>query len=136
MSEQALFRALDFAAMAAFIAEGKTGICYAAPGIRTDVAKALLAFAKREPNLITVHLDFDERVMRMGYGDMDAVELLRQVGINVNSSPGCARASSLSTIEDTSSRRPRSFWKLKITLRQRSTRCGCPQLKFKRRWPE
>jgi hypothetical protein len=88
MSEHTLFRALDSKAMAAFIAEAKTGICYAAPGIRTEVAKALVAFAKREPNLITVHLDFDERVMRMGYGDMDAVELLRQAGIAVNSSPG------------------------------------------------
>lgn len=88
MTEHTLFRAFDSEAMVALIAEAQKGICYAAPGIRTDVAKALVAFAEREPDLITVHLDFDERVIRMGYGDLDAVELLRKAGISVNSSPG------------------------------------------------
>ncbi|MCQ8180527.1 hypothetical protein NP603_05375 [Methylomonas sp. SURF-1] len=33
------------------------------------------------PKLITVCLDFDERVIRMGYGDFTAVELLRDTGV-------------------------------------------------------
>jgi hypothetical protein len=37
------------------------------------------------PELINVCLDFDERVMRMGFGSLAAVRMLRDVGIVVNS---------------------------------------------------
>jgi hypothetical protein len=40
------------------------------------------------PDLITVCLDFDERVMRMGFGDLAAVKTLREAGIVVNSTSG------------------------------------------------
>lgn len=41
-----------------------------------------------DPVLITVILDFDERVMRMGFGDLAAVAVLRGAGITVRSTPG------------------------------------------------
>ncbi|TNF23721.1 MAG: hypothetical protein EP325_00590, partial [Vibrionaceae bacterium] len=44
------------------------------------------------PELITVNLDFDERVMRMGYGGIAAVQVLREAGIVINSSPGLRSA--------------------------------------------
>jgi len=40
------------------------------------------------PELITVCLDFDEHVMRMGFGDLAAVKTLRDAGIAVRSTPG------------------------------------------------
>jgi len=42
--------------------------------------------------MLTVSLDFDDRVMRMGYGDIGAVSLLLDAGISVNSSPGLRTA--------------------------------------------
>jgi hypothetical protein len=44
------------------------------------------------PELIVVSLDFDERVMRMGYGDIAAVKVLRESGIVMNNSPGLRSA--------------------------------------------
>ena len=44
--------------------------------------------AKFGPECITVCLDFDERVIRMGFGDLAAVKALRDAGIAVNSTPG------------------------------------------------
>lgn len=40
------------------------------------------------PELITVCLDFDEHVMRMGFGDLAAVKTLRDAKIAVRSTPG------------------------------------------------
>ena len=42
--------------------------------------------------MLTVSLDFDDRVMRMGYGNVDAVKLLLDAGIAVQSSPGLRTA--------------------------------------------
>lgn len=44
------------------------------------------------PEMLTVCLDFDERVMRMGYGEIGAVQLLREAGISVRSAPGLRTA--------------------------------------------
>lgn len=44
------------------------------------------------PELLTVSLDFDERVMRMGYGDIAAVQVLRDAGILINNAPGLRSA--------------------------------------------
>ena len=40
------------------------------------------------PECITVCIDFDERVIRMGFGDLAATKALRDEGIVVNSTPG------------------------------------------------
>ena len=58
------------------------------PGIQMEVAHALLdVLARLGPEMLTVCLDFDERVMRMGYGSIEAVKLLRDAGIVVRSAP-------------------------------------------------
>ena len=70
-----LFRSLDSAAIAVDIRAAQHSICYAAPGIQDEPAKAMAEVAKKlGPELITVCLDFDERVMRMGFGDLAAVK--------------------------------------------------------------
>jgi hypothetical protein len=49
----------------------------------------MAALARRiGSKLITVCIDFDERVMRMGFGELSAVEILREAGIVVRSTPG------------------------------------------------
>lgn len=53
------------------------------------VAQAMIEVASRlGPETITVTLDFDERAMRMGYGSIEAVGLLRDRGIVVRNAPG------------------------------------------------
>jgi hypothetical protein len=88
MSEP-LFRSLDSAVMANDIRTAQQSVCYAAPGIQQAPASAMTEVAKRiGPELVTVCLDFDERVMRMGFGDLAAVKTLRDAGIVVRSTPG------------------------------------------------
>jgi hypothetical protein len=84
-----LFRSLDSAAIAADIRAAQHSVCYAAPGIQDEPAKAMAEVAETiGPELITVCLDFDERVMRMGFGSLTAVKTLRDAGIVVTSTPG------------------------------------------------
>jgi hypothetical protein len=85
----ALFRSLDSAAIANDIRGAERLVCYAAPGVQQEPANAMAEVARRiGPELITVCVDFDERVMRMGFGDLAAVKILRDAGIVVRSTPG------------------------------------------------
>ncbi len=93
MSTDALFCTLASADIARFIRSAKQSVCYAGPGIQKEVAQAMLEVVSRlGPEMLTVCLDFDERVMRMGYGNINAVALLRDEGIAVRSAPGLRTA--------------------------------------------
>ena len=82
MAETTLFVALSSRRIAALIDQAARHVCYAAPGIHNEPAEALVALAKRSPSVsITVNLDFDEKTLRMGYGRLEAVELLREANI-------------------------------------------------------
>lgn len=86
---QPLFEALNSERIAAEIRTAEYSVCYAAPGILNLAAEALVDVAKRiGAELITVCLDFEERVLRMGFGHLEAVQLLRDAGIEVRSTPG------------------------------------------------
>lgn len=89
MPSDALFSNLNSAAIAEAIRAAKHSVCYAAPGMQIEPAAAMKEVASRiGPELITVCLDFDERVLRMGFGDLAAVMKLREAGIAVTSTPG------------------------------------------------
>jgi hypothetical protein len=89
MMPESQFRSLDSAAIADDIVRAQRSVCYAAPGVQKEPAEAMAALARRiGPKLITVCIDFDERVMRMGFGELSAVEILREAGIVVRSTPG------------------------------------------------
>ncbi len=93
MSTDALFCTLNSDGIAHFIRSAKQSVCYAGPGIQKEVAQAMLEVVSRlGPEMLTVCLDFDERVMRMGYGTINAVALLRNGGIAVRSAPGLRTA--------------------------------------------
>lgn len=93
MSPDALFCPLTPLRIAELVRSAQQAVCYAGPGIRLDLAQVMVEVAKRLGNeMLTVSLDFDERVMRMGYGDVGAVKLLLDAGIAVQSSPGLRTA--------------------------------------------
>jgi len=84
-----LFQSLNFADMAYVISKARHSVCYAAPGIHIEVANEIAEVARRlGPELITVCLDFDEHVFRMGFGEFAAVGILRDLGINISSTKG------------------------------------------------
>ena len=88
-----LFCHLSSGIIAELIRTAKGAVCYAGPGIQQEPAKAMVEVANLiGPELITVSLDFDERVMRMGYGDIAAVQVLRDAGILINNAPGLRSA--------------------------------------------
>ena len=63
-------------------------VCYVAPGIRSGPAAALKNATERlGKDMVVVWIDFDEHVMRMGYGELEAVKTLQDAGITVNHAP-------------------------------------------------
>jgi hypothetical protein len=78
------FSYLNAQAMMALINSAKRSVAYAAPSISTDVANSIVAVANRiGSEMITVRIELSERVFRMGYGKIDAVESLIQAKIDV-----------------------------------------------------
>jgi hypothetical protein len=89
----ALFCSLTPLRIAESVRKAQQAVCYAGPGIQLDLAQAMVEVAGRlGQEMLTVSLDFDDRVMRMGYGNVDAVQLLLDAGIAVQSSPGLRTA--------------------------------------------
>ena len=67
----------------ALIHGAKGRLAVIAPGLTTAVAKALAARMKESPTLpLTVILDADAEVYRMGYGDPAALEIIREASRN------------------------------------------------------
>ncbi len=93
MTTDALFCSLSSVRIAEMVRTAQHAVCYAGPGIQPDVAQAMAETAQRlGPEMLTVSIDFDDRVMRMGYGDVGAVKVLLESGIAVQSSPGLRTA--------------------------------------------
>ena len=63
----------------ALIEGAKDRLAVIAPGLTTPVAKALATRMRELPDLsLTVILDADAEVYRMGYGDVEALEIIRE----------------------------------------------------------
>ena len=81
------------------IRNAEHSVCYAGPGIQAKPAESMIKVVEKlGPEMLTVCIDFDERVMRMGYGVIDAVKRLREAGVTVNHAPGLRSA--LVTVDD------------------------------------
>lgn len=88
MSNGTLFCHLSSKRIAKLIRAAKSSVCYAGPGIQLVSAKAMIEVAENlGPEVLTVSLDFNENVMRMGYGDIESVKRLKGAGIIVNHAP-------------------------------------------------
>jgi len=79
--------------MAKLIGAARARICYVAPGVQDAVAAAICSAIVSNPKLrISVSIDFNEAVFRMGYGSLTAVKRLKESGIEVVNSPGLRAA--------------------------------------------
>ena len=84
-----LFLSIDSKCLAHKISLAKQTVCYAGPGILEKPAEALVQLSQKiGPEMISVCLDFDEHVMRMGFGTIDAVGKLQNAGIEIRSMRG------------------------------------------------
>ena len=93
MNFDTFFCHLSSSRIVEIINRAKRTVCYAGPGVQLEPARAMVEVAKRlGPEMVTVWIDFDERVLRMGYGDIAAVKLLRDAGILVCHAPALRSA--------------------------------------------
>lgn len=89
MTQEAFFASLDSKKIADMIQKARKSVCYAAPSIQMEPAEAMADVSKTlGKDMVTLCVDFDERVMRMGYGNMTALQRLRGAGIVINNIPG------------------------------------------------
>lgn len=99
MKTNTLFCHLSSTRIAEMIRNAEHSVCYAGPGIQAKPAESMIKVVEKlGPEMLTVCVDFDERVMRMGYGVIDAVKRLREAGVTVNHAPGLRSA--LVTVDD------------------------------------
>lgn len=88
-----VFGFLNSSRIGEIVSNAKQYVCYAAPGIHIAVASAMVDVARRlGPEMLIVSVDFDERVMRMGYGDFESTKRLRDARVLVNHAPGLRSA--------------------------------------------
>ena len=80
-----LLIALDSERIARFIAKATKRIIYTAPSIHLAAAKALVEQRSLD---LTISVDFDDKVLRSGYGSLKAIEFLKRNGIAFTHSPG------------------------------------------------
>ncbi len=93
MARESMFLALNAKRIAQLISSTRERVCYVAPGVHLAVADSLCDAWKRLPTgAVDVSVDVDERVLRMGYGQIEAVERLRVVGVKLRHSPGLRTA--------------------------------------------
>ncbi len=79
------FTSLDTSKLTRIIRSAGKSVIYAAPGVRLDVAKALVEVATRlGSEMLIVCLDVSEQSLRLGFGDLAAIKLLNQHKIVVN----------------------------------------------------
>ncbi|HOX86752.1 MAG TPA: hypothetical protein PKW76_10285 [bacterium] len=84
-----LFITLSSKNIAELVNSARRFILYAAPGIQKKPAWVIANAAQRlGSGSIAVYLDFDERVLRMGFGSLEAASILRASGIEINHAPG------------------------------------------------
>ncbi|MCF7482915.1 hypothetical protein L3V31_14465 [Vibrio sp. J1-1] len=85
MEEREIFINIDSNTLVEMISVAEESIILASPGIQTNVAKALANSARTiKPEMITVCLDVNEAVFRMGYGDIRSIDILRDNNILVH----------------------------------------------------
>lgn len=83
-----LFTAVSSRKIASLVSCAKQRVIYAAPGMQPEVATALADLLQRpDPPSVTVSIDFDEHTLRMGYGSIEAVEILKHSGLEPTQSP-------------------------------------------------
>ena len=84
MMRETFFQHINSEVLCEIIAQTKKSLCYAAPGIQKIPAAEIVTLSENiGPELISVFLDIDENILRMGYGTLEAINLLRDHGITI-----------------------------------------------------
>lgn len=87
--ENTFFRQINSTEICKMVEATQSNLCYAAPGIQLEPAKFIVNLAKKIGlESIFVFLDVNENVLRMGYGELEAINILREAGIQVGSIDG------------------------------------------------
>ncbi|MEP0357402.1 hypothetical protein [Paraglaciecola sp.] len=84
MSSQAetFFTQITSQSLQLMVEQAKKSVIIAAPGIQKNVAEAILSAAKQlGSEMVIVCLDVSEHSLRLGYGDISAVEMLKDDGV-------------------------------------------------------
>lgn len=84
-----LFQSLDIQAIRDLIVSAQSRVAYIGPSMMLDTACALAEkFALFDRRSITVIVDYDESVFRLGYGELEAIQTLQESGIEPRKQPG------------------------------------------------
>jgi hypothetical protein len=84
-----LFVAMSDAKMASLVSRATQRVALAAPGIGEATAKAIVSACKVVgPDKIFLIVDCDEEVFRLGYGQLQSLQLLKEAGLVVRQSSG------------------------------------------------
>lgn len=78
MDNDKTFQAVTDDVLVSLISEAQKRVIFIAPGVRGVVADALISAARRLPRNVSVILDIDPEVCRLGYGEIDALKKLQE----------------------------------------------------------
>lgn len=78
MDNNKTFQAVTDDVLVSLISEAHKRVVFIAPGVRGAVADALISAAQRLPRNVSVILDVDPEVCRLGYGEIDALKKLKE----------------------------------------------------------
>jgi hypothetical protein len=78
MTAERTFTNVDDGVLARLISQASQRVVFVAPGLREPVGMALASALRRLPGQVTVVLDVDAEVCRLGYGDEKGLELIKR----------------------------------------------------------
>src|SRR5207249_11986585 len=83
MNAERTFTNVDDAVLVSLTSNASQRVMFVAPGLRAPVAEALANAMKRLPGRVTVVLDVDAEVCRLGYGDEQGLQFMKSAAEEV-----------------------------------------------------
>lgn len=84
-----VFQCLTTGDLCRELSSGRNSVVFIGPSINDPLSSAIISKAKQLPaGAVTVVLDYDEHIFRLGYGEVEAVKMLMAAKIPVRKQPG------------------------------------------------
>jgi hypothetical protein len=84
-----MFQSIDTQRLCELVKSARKRVAFIGPAMTTDVAAALSnKFSQLERRGVTIIIDYDEAIFRLGYGDHEAIEILKESGIELRKESG------------------------------------------------
>lgn len=84
-----IFQSIDTQELCQRIGAASTRVAFLGPSMTTEVAAALSnKFKELDGRGVTVIIDYDEAIFRLGYGHHEAIEILQEAGIELRKESG------------------------------------------------